>query len=88
MKKVKPVIAFVWLVVLCGSAVWVEYNLVVRFGIMLSVFAGVCGLFCLVRCFEPPKVTRTKMVFIFAHAASKRAMLDMSSRCLVIVADA
>jgi hypothetical protein len=47
MKKVKPVIAFVWLIVLCGSAVWVEYNLVMRFGIMLSVFAGVCGLFVL-----------------------------------------
>ena len=30
----------------------------------------------MVRCFEPPKVTRTKMVFIFAHVASKRAMLD------------
>jgi hypothetical protein len=44
MKKVKSVIAFVWLVVLCGSAVWVEYNLVMRFGIMLSFVAGVCGL--------------------------------------------
>jgi hypothetical protein len=47
MKKVKPVIAFVWLVVLCGSAVWVEYNLVMRFGIVLSFVAGVCGLIVL-----------------------------------------
>jgi hypothetical protein len=47
MKKGKLVIAVILLAVLCVSAVCAEYNLVMRFGIMLTVFAGVCGLFLL-----------------------------------------
>jgi hypothetical protein len=47
MKKGRLVIAVILLGALCVSAVWAEYNLVMRFGIMLTVFAGVCGLFLL-----------------------------------------
>jgi len=43
MEKGKLVIAFVLLTVLCVSAVWTEYNLMMRFGITFSV-ASVSGL--------------------------------------------
>ncbi len=45
MKKAKLVIAVIFLVVLCVSAAWAEYKLVMRFGIASSVFACVSGLF-------------------------------------------
>jgi hypothetical protein len=44
MKKAKLIIASVFLFVLCGGVACVEYNLVMRFGIMLSVVASVSGL--------------------------------------------
>jgi hypothetical protein len=69
MKKAKPVIAFVWLVVLYGSVVWVEYNLVMRFGIMLSVFAGVCGLFVLGALLRAPEGYEDKNGF---HIRARR----------------
>ena len=43
MEKGKLVIAFVLLTVLSVSAVWTEYNLMMRFGITFSV-ASVSGL--------------------------------------------
>ena len=46
MEKGKLVIAFVLLTVLCVSAVWTEYNLMMRFGIRFSV-ASVSALFVL-----------------------------------------
>jgi hypothetical protein len=45
MKKAKRVIAVIFLIVLCASAAWAEYKLVMRFGIVFSVFASVSGLF-------------------------------------------
>ena len=45
MKKAKLVIAVIFLIVLCASAAWAEYKLVMRFGIVFSVFASVSGLF-------------------------------------------
>ena len=47
MKKAKLIIASIFLFVLCGGVACVEYNLVMRFGIMLSVVASVSGLFML-----------------------------------------
>jgi hypothetical protein len=49
MKKAKPAIAFIFLVVLCVGAACAEYNLVMRFGIMFGVFAAAFGLFLLLR---------------------------------------
>ena len=43
MEKGKLAIAFVLLTVFCVSAVWAEYNLMMRFGITFSV-ATVSGL--------------------------------------------
>ena len=36
----KLMIAFISLVVFCASAVWVEYKLVLHFGILFSLFAS------------------------------------------------
>ncbi len=46
MKKVKSVIGFIFLVGVCVTSLWAEYNLAVRFAIMLSV-ASVAGLLAL-----------------------------------------
>jgi len=55
MKKGKLVIAFVSLAVLCVSAVWAEYNLVIRFGIMFVVLASVSVSFVLGTLLRAPK---------------------------------
>lgn len=47
MNRAKSVIAFIFLVVLWVSAAYVAYNLVMRFGILLSVFVGAFGIFVL-----------------------------------------
>ena len=47
MKKAKPAIAFIFLVVACASAACVEYDLVMRFEMLSSFFASVFGLFVL-----------------------------------------
>ena len=46
MKKVKSVIGFIFLVGVCVTSLWAEYNLAVRFAIMFSV-ASVAGLLAL-----------------------------------------
>jgi hypothetical protein len=46
MKKVKSVIGFIFLVGVCVTSLWAEYNLSVRFAIMFSV-ASVAGLLAL-----------------------------------------
>jgi len=46
MKKVKSMIGFIFLVGVCVTSLWAEYNLAVRFAIMLSV-ASVAGLLAL-----------------------------------------
>jgi len=46
MKKGKLMTAFILLPVFCVSAVWAEYNLMMRFGIRFSV-ASVSALFVL-----------------------------------------
>ena len=45
MKKAKPVIAFIFLVVSCASVAGVEYDLVMEFEMLSSLFASVFGLF-------------------------------------------
>ncbi len=48
----KQKIAFISLVVFCASAVWVEYKLVLQFGILFSLFASTSvsvGLFLALR---------------------------------------
>jgi hypothetical protein len=45
MKKVKPVIASILLVVACASVVGVEYDLVMGSEMLSSLFASVFGLF-------------------------------------------
>jgi hypothetical protein len=47
MKKAKPIIAFIFLVVACASVVSVEYDLEMRFEMLSSLFASVFGLFVL-----------------------------------------
>jgi hypothetical protein len=47
MKKAKPIIAFILLVVACASVVSVEYDLEMRFEMLSSLFASVFGLFVL-----------------------------------------
>jgi hypothetical protein len=47
MKKAKLIIACIFLLVLCVGVACVEYNLVMRSGILFSVFASVTGLFVL-----------------------------------------
>jgi len=52
MKTIKQMIAFISLVVFCASAVWVEYKLVLQFGILFSLFASTSvsvGLFLALR---------------------------------------
>src|SRR6266849_9530908 len=52
MKTMKQKIAFISLVVFCASAVWVEYKLVLQFGILFSLFASTSvsvGLFLALR---------------------------------------
>jgi len=52
MKTIKQMTAFISLVVFCASAVWVEYKLVLQFGILLSLFASTSvsvGLFLALR---------------------------------------
>jgi hypothetical protein len=46
MKKVKGVIGFIFLVGVCVTSLWAEYNLAVRFPIMVSV-VSVSGLLAL-----------------------------------------
>ena len=46
MKKVKSVIGFIFLVGVCVTSLWAEYNLAVRFAIMFSI-ASVAGLLAL-----------------------------------------
>ena len=48
MRRAKPVIAFVFMVVLYLGVDWVEYDLVTRFGIMLSGFVSAFALLVLV----------------------------------------
>jgi hypothetical protein len=48
MKHAKSVIAFVFMVVLYVGVDWVEYDLVTRFGIMLSGFVSAFALLVLV----------------------------------------
>jgi hypothetical protein len=48
MKHVKSATCLIFLVVLCASAVWAEYNLAMRFAIMFSV-ATVSALLALLR---------------------------------------
>jgi hypothetical protein len=47
MKKAKGVIVLIFLVGLCLSAAFAACGLAMRFGILLSVVAGVSGLFLL-----------------------------------------
>ena len=47
MKKVKPVIAFSFLVVVYASVVGVEYDLAIGSEMLSRLFAGVSGLFVL-----------------------------------------
>jgi hypothetical protein len=47
MKKPKPVIAFIFLVLACANVACVEYDLVMRFETLPGFFAGVFGLFVL-----------------------------------------
>ena len=47
MKKAKPIIAFIFLLVACASVVSVEYDLQMRFEMLSSLFASVFGLFVL-----------------------------------------
>ncbi len=52
MKTIKQMVAFISLVVFCASAVWVEYKLVLQFGILFSFFASTSvsvGLFLALR---------------------------------------
>jgi len=52
MKTIKQMVAFISLVVFCASAVCVEYELVLQFGILFSFFASTSvsvGLFLAVR---------------------------------------
>ena len=46
-KKAKPVIVFIFLVAACASVACVEYDLVMRFEMLSSVFPSVFGLFVL-----------------------------------------
>jgi hypothetical protein len=56
MKKAKPVIAFIFLVVACASVAGIEYDLVMGFEMLSSLFASVFGLFVmlLVALFRAP----------------------------------
>lgn len=47
MNKAKLMIAFILLLLLCVSVACFEYHLMMRFGIVFSVFAGVSGLYLL-----------------------------------------
>jgi hypothetical protein len=47
MKKAKPVIAFIFLVVLWAGAAYAAHNLLMSVGIIFSVLASVLGLFVL-----------------------------------------
>lgn len=57
MKKAKPVIAFIFLVVACASVAGIEYDLVRGFEMLSSLFASVFGLFVmlLVALFRAPE---------------------------------
>ena len=46
MKKVKSVSGFIFLVGVCVTSLWAEYNLATRFAIVFSV-ASFCGLLAL-----------------------------------------
>jgi hypothetical protein len=69
MKKGKLVIAFVLVAVLCVSAVWAEYNLTIRFGIILGVLASVSGLFVLAALLQAPEGYEDKNGF---HVRERR----------------
>jgi hypothetical protein len=45
MKTTKLIIAFLFLLVFCASAVWVEYELVLQFGILFSILASMSASF-------------------------------------------
>ena len=47
MKKAKPLIAFILLVMLSASVACFEYDVVMRFEMLSSFFPSVCGLFVL-----------------------------------------
>jgi hypothetical protein len=47
MKKAKPVLAVIFLVAACASVAFVEYDLVMYFEMLSSLFASVFGLFVL-----------------------------------------
>jgi hypothetical protein len=44
MKKAKPVIAFIFIVVACASVAGIEYDLVTGFEMLSKLFASVFGL--------------------------------------------
>ena len=87
MKKAKLVIAVIFLAVLCASAAWAEYKLVMRFGIVFSVFASVSGLFVVLGALlRAPEGYEGENGF-HIRARRKRAVLDMSSPCPPLAAD-
>jgi len=45
MKKAKPVIAFIFMVVACASVASIEYDLVMGLEMLSNLFASVFGLF-------------------------------------------
>jgi hypothetical protein len=47
MKEAKSVIAVIFLVVLCASVACAEYNMMMRFGTLFSVFVSDFGLYML-----------------------------------------
>ena len=88
MKNVKSVIAPMFLKGVCATSLSAEYNLAIRFAILFGV-ASASGLFALLTTLlEPPKVAKTKMVFIFARTVNKRVLLNVSWKCPVLEAEA
>lgn len=67
MEKAKLAIAFILLTVFSVSAVWAEYNLMMRFGITFSV-ATVSGLsVLLIALLRAPEGSKTRLGFILVH---------------------